>query len=269
MLKTKILLIIIWIITLLLIFTGFTMAARVAVIGFESNGLNWTNNKEFERQVLESIAAKYSSNLAAENIIEVVDSSRVSSVLNQMQYQPGDRIGLSNAVQAARMVESNLFILGSLEKLKIVEKGELAIGPLSFSGIEAEAVLNARVVDTLTGKVISTYSASAVETDTGMEISDMRNISFGSEAFADSAVSKAIDTAVVELVKDTVNKKDSFNEVSEIEKSEPIQADVVAKVGESLVINKGSEDGVKAEQKGKLVRDLELDSGDSLSISLG
>ena len=269
MLKNKKLLIIIWIITSLLIFTGITVAARVAVIGFESNGLNWTNNKEFERQILESIAAKYSSKLAAENIIEVVDSSRVSSVLKQMQYQPGDRIGLSNAVQAARMVESNLFILGSLEKLKIVEKGELAIGPLSFSGIEAEAVLNARLVDTLTGKVISTYSASAKETDTGMEISDMRNISFGSEAFADSAVSKAIDTAVVELVKDTVNKKDSFNEVSEIEKAEPIQAEVVAKVGESLVINKGSEDGVKAEQKGKLERELELDSGDSLSISLG
>ena len=269
MLKSKRVLIIIWIIILILIFTGITMAARVAVIGFESNGLNWTNNNEFEQQVLESISAKYSAKLAAENIIEVVDSSRVSSVLKQMQYQAGDRIGLSNAVQAARMVESNLLILGSLEKLKIVEKGELAIGPLSFSGIEAEAVLNARLIDTLTGKVISTYTASAKETDTGMEISDLRNISFGSEAFADSAVSKAIDSAVVALVTDTVNKKDSFDQASEIKKAEPIRAEVVAKVGESLVINKGGEDGIITEQKGKLERELELDSGDSLSISLG
>src|SRR6056297_2404731 len=153
-------------------FAGFSQAARVAVIGFESNGLSWTNNKDFERQVLESIAVKYSSQLAAENIIEVVDSSRVSSVLNQMDYRAGDRIGLSNAVQAARMVESNSFILGSLDSLQIVEKGELAIGPFSFSGIEAEAVLNARLVDTLTGEVINTYSASAKKTDTGMEISD-------------------------------------------------------------------------------------------------
>ena len=250
-------------------FAGFSQAARVAVIGFESNGLSWTNNQDFERQVLESITAKYSSQLAAENIIEVVDSSRVSSVLNQMDYRAGDRIGLSNAVQAARMVESNLFILGSLDSLQIVEKGELAIGPFSFSGIEAEAVLNARLVDTLTGEVINTYSASAKKTDTGMEISDLRNISFGSEAFADSAVSKAIDAAVVNLVSDTVSKKESFDQVSEIEQAEPIRAQVVAKVGESLVINKGSEDGVKAEQKGKLERELELDSGDSLSISLG
>lgn len=269
MLKRKRLTIIILIIAFVFIFTGFTSATKVAVIGFESTGLSWTDNKDFERDVLESIAAKYSSELASENIIEVVDSSRVNSVLKQMEYRPGDKIGLSNAVQAARMVESNLFILGSLEKLKIIEKGELSIGPLSFSGIEAEAVLNARLVDTLTGKVLSTYSASAMEADTGMEISDMRNVSFGSEAFADSAVSKAIDAAVVKLVKDTVNKKESFDEASEIEKAEPIQAEVVAKVGESLVINKGSEDGVKAEQIGKLERELELDSGDSLSISLG
>jgi len=266
--KSK-LLIIITIFIFIFTFVGLSQAARVAVIGFESNGLSWTNNKDFERQVLESIAAKYSSQLAAENLIEVVDSSRVSSVLKQMEYRAGDRIGLSNAVQAARMVESNLFILGSLESLKIVEKGELAIGPLSFSGIEAEAVLNARLVDTLTGNVISNYSASAKETDTGMEISDLRNISFGSESFADSAVSKALDAAVVNLVSDTVSKKESFDQASEIEQAEPIKAQVVAKVGESLVINKGSEDGVKAEQKGKLERELELDSGDSLYISLG
>ena len=250
-------------------FSSFSQAARVAVIGFESKGLSWTNNKDFEREVLESITAKYSSKLAAENVIEVVDNSRVSSVLGQMSYQPGDRIDLSNALQAARLMESNLFILGSLEKLNIVEKGELSIGPLSFSGIEAEAVLNARLIDTLTGEVIDNYSAAVKESDTGMEVSDLKNISFGSEAFADSAVSKAVDAAIVKLVADTVSKKESFDEASEIERAEPIQAEVIAKVGESLVINKGRKDGVKEEQKGKLERKLELNNGNALSISLG
>ncbi len=250
--------------------TAGVEAAKVAVVGFESRGLPWTSNRDLEEKILEGLASQYTEKLAGKDIVNVVDRARVKEVLEQMGYEPGDSLDLSAAAQVGRMVDSNLLILGSVESLEVTEKGEVTVGPFTLSGVEVEVELTARLVNAATAGVLTTYSGSASKAETGIEISDLQGISFGTEAFADSAVGKAIDEALTALTEDTAAQKEMFAKGTEVPEVEVLEAEVMAKVGDSLVIDKGSEDGVREDMEGSLQRKLQVeDREEPLSVTLG
>ncbi len=261
----------------ILLFVGISLmgvaqaeTAKVAIIGFEADDMSWTDDEEFARKTLEGIARQYTEKLANEEVVEVVDRSRVEEVLNQLNYKTGDSLDLSLAAQMSRMVDTNLLILGRLKKLKVKESGELSIGDFSLSGVDVNVELTARLVDTISGEVLANYEGIGEASDTGFEISNLKGVSFGSEAFADSAAGKAIEKALNKITKDTVDKKEKFAEGTKIPEDKELTAKVVAKVGESLVINKGSKDGIKEEQEGSLKRKIEIEGKEEpMEISLG
>ncbi len=80
--KRKILFIGIFFVLSLALFSGTISAARIAVIGFESGGLPWTENQELERDILEQITRKYSNMLVDNDFGTVVERARVRDVLN-------------------------------------------------------------------------------------------------------------------------------------------------------------------------------------------
>jgi len=249
----------------ILLTAGFkAKAENVAVIGFESKGLPWTNDVSLEKEIIEWITNQYTDKLAEEDVANIVDRSRVQEVLTQLNYQTGEAIDLSAASQLGRLLESNLLIVGNIEKIELTKSAELSVGPLTFSGIEADVKLTARLLDIISGNVLANFTGSGNATETGVEISDVIGVSFSEEAFADTAAGNAVTSAVNELIRDTVNKKESFSEGAKLPKIEPIEAEVVAKVGQSLVIDKGINDGLKKEQKGKLIRKVEIENREEL-----
>ena len=97
-------------------------------------------------------------------------------------------------------MESNLFLLGALEKLQVTEQGKLSLGPLSVSGINAEVELAARLIDANTSEIINTYRGSGDSSEAGLNIDEIEGLSFGSPTFADSAVGEAIEEALDDLI---------------------------------------------------------------------
>ena len=247
-------------------------AERVAVIGFESKGLAWTKDKNLEKEIIEWIANQYTdklAKLAQKEIVTVVDRSRVSEALSQLDYTKGEPIDLFAASQIGRLLDSNLLIIGNIDKLEVTKSAELSVGPLTFSGIEVDVKLTGRLFDIISGSVLTNYTGRGQATETRVEIQDVVGDYFSDDDFANTSIGSAITSAVDELIRDTVEKKESFSKVAKLPKLKPIEAEVVAKIGQSLVIDKGFKDGLKEEQKGKLIRKLEIeDREESLEITL-
>jgi len=266
--KRKILFIGIIIVLSLALFSATISAARIAVIGFESGGLPWTDNQELERDILEQITRKYSSMLVENDFGTVVERARVRDVLSQFDHSIGDSFHVGYSSQVGRMTESNLLIIGSLDRLRVTEEGSISVGPLKLSGIASEVELSARLINIASGDVIATFSGKGSASDTGLEISEIEGLSIGSGAFADSAVGKALDSAIEDLFAATLEKRDKF-EVEEIVPEDlVIEAEVIAIVGESLVIDKGSDDEIVADITGSLSRDIS-EGDDPLIVTIG
>jgi len=266
--KRKILFIGIIIVLSLALFSATISAARIAVIGFESGGLPWTDNQELERDILEQITQKYSNMLVENDFGTVVERARVRDVLSQFDHSIGDSFHAGYSSQVGRMTESNLLIIGSLDRLRVTEEGSISVGPLKLSGIASEVELSARLINIASGDVIATFSGKGSASDTGLEISEIEGLSIGSGAFADSAVGKALDSAIEDLFAATLEKRDKF-EVEEIVPEDlVIEAEVIAIVGESLVIDKGSDDEIVADITGSLSRDIS-EGDDPLIVTIG
>ncbi len=166
------------------------------------------------------------------------------------------------------MTESNLLIIGSLDRLRVTEEGSISVGPLKLSGIVSEVELSARLFNIASGDVIATFSGKGSASDTGLEISEIEGLSISSGAFTDSAVGKAIDSAIKDLFEATLKKRDKF-EIEEIVPEDlVIEAEVIAIVGESLVIDKGSDDEIVVDITGSLSRDIS-EGEEPLIITIG
>ena len=254
--------------SLLFLYSIDISATRIAVIGFESGGLPWTDNPELERDILEEITRKYTNLLVENELGTFVERTRVRDVLNQFNHSIGDTFHAGYSSQVGRMTESNLLIVGSLDRLRVTEEGSITVGPLKVTGIASEVELSARLVNAATGSVISTFTGRGTASDTGLEISELEGLSIGSGAFADSAVGKAIDRAVNDLFEKTLAYEDSF-EIEEILPEEVIvEAEIIAIVGDSLVIDKGSDDDLVSDIEGSISRDIS-GGDDPLIITIG
>lgn len=266
-------LLILSILLLMLVFSGQVKAERVAVLGFETDGIPWTDNKEFEEEILKGITREFTEKLHNEGTFDVIDNSKVNNVLEQTGYEYGEKMKPSFIPHISRTLENNLLILGAVNKLSVSETGELSIGPVTLSGIKAEVELSTRLVDARTGNTLLTYSGDGEATEGGLEIDEFEGISFGSKAFADSAVGKAITEAISDMTDMIVAEEEvifkEYVEAGEAAKEEIIEGDIVDTIGDSLVLNIGEEDRIVEGSPGEIVRVIEGSGEEPMTVSYG
>ena len=268
-------LVIILTLVILILLSGHLNAERVAVMNFETDGIPWTDDADFEKEVLQSITREFTGMLHDKGSFDVVDYSRVRDVLSQAGYEYGKGMPPTMIPHISRALENNLLILGTVNKLKLSEAGKISVGPVTLSGLNAEVELSARLIDSNTGNTLVRYSGSGDVTEGGLEIDEIEGISIGSEAFADSAVGKAITEALEKMTGRVVEEENIiFKEYVEfgddaVDEELVIEGEIVDTIGNSLVLNIGIEDGLEEGFKGKIIRYIDTGSDDPMSVSYG
>ena len=260
---------------ILLSFSAQVEANRVAVLGFETDGIPWTDDADFEKTILQGITREFTDMLHDKGGFDVVDYSRVRDVLSQAGYEYGESMPPTMIPHISRALENNLLILGSVNKIKLSEAGEISAGPLTLSSLNAKVELSARLIDSNTGNILLRYSGSGEVTEGGLEIDEIEGISFSSEAFADSAVGKAITEALEDMTDRVVAEEqviaEEYVEFGEdvLDEDLVIEGEIVDTIGSSLVLNIGSEDGLEEGFEGKIIRVIDTGSDDPMTVSYG
>lgn len=99
-----------------------------------------------------------------------------------------------------------------------------------------------------------------------ISMSDLKGLSFGSKAFKHSALGMAIEESTTKFVQDIEKNKGNIQPAS----SGVITGKVLKVLGNKLIVNVGSNDGLKEKQIGKLIQVVEVEGLDEpVSVPLG
>ena len=108
-------------------------------------------------------------------------------------------------------------------------------------------------MDSTTGEIVDSIRGEADVTDASISLSQLKEISFGTKAFADSALGKCIEQA-------TTNFVDNINPGRLKPEEKDRKEGLVLKIlGDKLIINIGANKGLQRNQIGELIRLIEIE----------
>ncbi len=254
----KYIIIILYILIILLVCSSLTIAKEplVAVIPFEEGDLRWKRFREDE--IINGITQQVTDKLVQKENIRVIERTRIEDIIREQNFSNSGRIDPATAAEIGKILGVDSLIMGTITNMEVKETGGLSIGPLSISGLEAYIVLSGRVVDVNTAEIMNSFRGDAKVSDSSFSISDLKDISFGSKAFTDSAFGKCIDQVTTNFV-DNINVESlTSRKVNE----NSLKGKVFKVIGEKLVINIGLNKSLNTDQIGKLVRYIEVEGLD-------
>ncbi|NLJ84291.1 MAG: hypothetical protein GX336_05225 [Halanaerobiaceae bacterium] len=222
----------------------------VAVLPFQEGDLLWKGFRADE--ILNGITQHVTDKLVKKDKIRVIERNRIAEIIKEQDFGQSGRIDPATAAEIGRILGVDYLIMGTVTHMDVKEEGGIRIGPLSITGLKATIVLSGRVVDSTTGEIVDSIRGEADVTDASISLSQLKEISFGTKAFADSALGKCIDQA-------TSNFVDNINP----DRLKPAEKDrkegVVLKIlGDRLIINIGANKGLQRNQVGELIRLIEI-----------
>ena len=238
-----------------------------AVISFETGDVSLHRFNLRQDDVLRGLSQQLTDKMARSEEIRVVERSRVEDILTEQDFGLTGRVDSSSAAEIGRILGADYLVLGTLLQMDVRERGEISIGPLTLSGIEAEVKVNIRIVDSSTAEIITSFEKTAEAVETGVSLSDLEGISFDSSAFAESALGKSIEKAMEGLIGQLdEGYEDLFTGQEEVLEGEVLE---ILSPGR-IIVNLGSEDGLKSGQTGVLLRMREVEGLDEpMSIPIG
>ncbi len=250
----------------LLVGSAFTVnATRVAVIGFNSEDSSWIDNKEKENEILEEIAWLLNDKLSDVEKYSVLNRTRMLNLLDEVRFSRGRRPTVSIINQLRALSNAEIFIYGSLERVKVETIDKFTFGPIKISDLEVTVDLSVDFIDARTARVTDTYLGSGTATVSGMNIVDPQGKGSGSNIVLEGDIlNKAIERAVDDLIKNITGVK-TDEEVAKV----IVETEIISIVGERLVVNKGRNDGLVVGQTGEIIRYRLRDTGSPQLIIIG
>ena len=241
---------------------------RIAVLTFEAGNINWGKYGFDEEEMLKGITEQITNGLVGTEGISVIERSRVEEVLTEQDFGLTGRVDTSSAAKIGKILGVEGIILGSVKQMEISEKGGIQVGPLTVSGIQVKVGYTGRLVNTTTAEIMLSFKGEANKMDTGLSISDYKGISFGSSAFADSALGKSIEAANKDFVNNFV---ENMPEMKNSKKEQDyIEGTVVELLEERLVVDIGFKDDLEKGQTGKLIKEVEVEAlDDTMTVPIG
>ncbi len=220
---------------------------RVAVLDFDyaSTGADywWYSNPNAAQGVSDLLTTK----LFQSGKYTVIERSRIAEILQEQDLAASGRIDPSTAAQIGRVLGADAVVIGSVTRFNLDEEG----GSVSVFGIgasnrtrTAEVALTARIVNTTTAEIVSVAesSASADRSSGGVSISILG--SGGSSANNDSELlSTAAEQAVSDLATQLASAAPQLAALPQV--TPVIDATVADISGNTVIINKGSQDGFR------------------------
>lgn len=221
---------------------------RIAVLDFDyaSTGADywWYANPDAAQGVSDLLT----NQLVKSGRYTMIERSRIADVLAEQNLAIAGRIDPSTAAQVGRLLGADAVVIGSVTRFNLDEESGggsiLGIGG-SRSVKTAEVELTARIVNTTTGEIITAAEGSGTEDESSGSVS----ISiFGSGSRSndndDELLSSAAEKAVSQL---TTQLVDSASDLAAQPQTIPtVEAFVADITGNTVIINKGSQDGFRA-----------------------
>ena len=245
---------------LVMIFAGAieAQATRVAVLGFEAADSSWFESSSHQQSVLEDITEEFNNKLSETGDYTVLSHRRTQELYEELNTRPGRRPTHSILNQLRGRTNADLFAYGSIDQVSYEEKDEFHIGPVRFSEVELTVELSVEMIDARNPRSSDTYTGTGRITHTGINIVDSRGDRIRLQAFDEDALERTISLAIDNLIAN-ITGEDPVEEIVE----RTVEAEVVSIVGDRLVINKGSRDGLEVGQTGDIIR---YSNGSSLNV---
>lgn len=204
-------------------------------------------------QIINGITQQVTDKIVQKENIRVIERNRIAEVMQEQDFGQTGRVDPATAAEIGRILGVDYLILGTLTHMDVKDQGGIRIGPLSISGLKATIVLSGRIVDSTTGEIVDSIRAEAEVSDASISLSQLQDISFGTKAFADSALGKCIDQATTNFVD---NIKPERLKPVEKERKEGL---VLKIVGDKLIINIGANKSLQKNQIGELIRLIQIE----------
>ena len=238
---------------LVMIFAGSiqAQATRVAVLGFEAADSRWFESNRHEEEMLENISDEFNDKLSNTGEYTVLNRGRIKDLYDEINTRPGQRPTHSIINQLRGRTNADLFAYGSIDRIDVDEIDEFRIGPVRFSEVELTVELSVEMINARNPRSSDTYTGTGRIIHTGINIVDSSGDRIRLQAFDDDALDRTISRAIDNLIAN-ITGEDTDQDKEIIERT--VEAEVVSIVGDRLVINKGSRDGLKVGQTGDIVR---------------
>lgn len=223
----------------------------VAVLPFQEGDFHWKGFRSNE--ILNGITQQVTDKLVKKDNIRVIERNRIAEIIKEQDFGQSGRIDPATAAEIGRILGVDYLIMGTVTHMDVKEEGGIRIGPLSITGLKATIVLSGRIVDSTTGEIVDSIRGEADVTDASISLSQLKEISFGTKAFADSALGKCIEQA-------TTNFVDNINPGRLKPEEKDRKEGLVLKIlGDKLIINIGANKGLQRNQIGELIRLIEIE----------
>ncbi len=221
---------------------------RIAVLDFDyaSTGADywWYANPNAAQGVSDLLTNK----LVNSGRYTVIERSRIADVLAEQNLAVAGRIDPNTAAQVGRVLGADAVVIGSVTRFNLDERGGggsiLGIGG-SGNRRTAEVELTARIVNTTTAEIVAAVQGSGSESQGTANVSISIFGSGGSSANNDDELlSGASEEAVTQLADQLVNAAPKLSALPETLPT--IDATVADVSGNTVIINRGSQDGFRA-----------------------
>ncbi|MFW6378208.1 MAG: hypothetical protein ACOCZY_02275 [Bacillota bacterium] len=242
-------------------------ATRVAVLGFEAANSNWFESSNREQKILEEITEEFNDKLSEVEDYTVLSHRRTQELLDDINARPGRRPTHSNINQLRGRTNAEQFIYGRLDRIDINEKDDFKVGPVRFSEIELTLDLSIEIINARNARTIDEFRGTGRVSQTGINIVDSEGDQIRLNTNDNDALERAISRAMDDLIVDITGEKTDQDDEETSERT--VEAEVVSIVGDRLVINKGSNDGLEVGQTGNIVRYSTTSAGTSSMQNVG
>ncbi len=201
--------------------------------------------------MLENISDEFNDKLSNTGEYTVLNRGRIKDLYDEINTRPGQRPTHSIINQLRGRTNADLFAYGSIDRIDVDEIDEFRIGPVRFSEVELTVELSVEMINARNPRSSDTYTGTGRIIHTGINIVDSSGDRIRLQAFDDDALDRTISRAIDNLIAN-ITGEDTDQDKEIVERT--VEAEVVSIVGDRLVINKGSRDGLKVGQTGDIVR---------------
>lgn len=190
---------------LVLVVTATAMAApapaktRVAVLKFEDQSPNnyWGAG--------DGVADILTNKLIKEGKFDIMERTRLNDILAEQGLNSDGYLDPTTAVKSKLIKGVEVLIYGSVTKFTVKDTS-VGIGKFRVGKSDAEVEIQLRMVDATTGSIMMAESAAAKTTVPRAEVWGRVHLDFSSSDFEASALGKATNKCLDELV-EKINKK--------------------------------------------------------------
>jgi len=214
-------------------------------------------------EILNGITQDLTNKLAQKDNIRVIERSRIEEVLTEQNFGQSGRLDSATTSELGEILGVEQLIAVTVTQMNVEKSGGVSLGPLSVSSITATVEMSGRIVDTQSAEILDSFNGYSEKKEASISLDELKGVSFNSNAFSESALGKSIDDALEKIV--------SSIKVENLQKSlaDSKEAEVVKILGDKLIINLGSEDGIEEDQTGEIIRLVKVEDMEDVKMPIG